>query len=312
MPWFSIVTPAYNRAGTLRRAIDSCLAQDFEDFELLVIDDGSHDDTAPVAKSYRDARVRVLQHAGNRGPCPARNTGIDAASGEWCVMLDSDFALMPGALSRLRARTAAATRDVGNVASACNWDSGAITPTPMPQEGRIDYRGYLRFVETLRVSEYFNCVRRSVFDHVRYPDNRAWELEFHINLAFHYSLDFSPVPAVMIYTDANNRLTDDRSAAGERRLRDDALDKLESLDRVLAAHGTALRRFAPTVYRRTVASTAHQAFLAGHRSVGLRRLGHALALRPIAKELWGLLAVGMLGPRMTARATVRKRAASVV
>lgn len=100
LPTISVIIPTYNHAGTLPRAIDSVLAQTFEDFELLVVDDGSTDDTAAVIADYEDDRVRYVPHETNRGASVARNTGIDHARGEFVAFLDSDDEWLPTKLER--------------------------------------------------------------------------------------------------------------------------------------------------------------------------------------------------------------------
>ena len=86
----SVVIPAFNRAGTVGRAIASVLRQTWKDFELIVVDDGSSDDTAGVALGIGDPRIRVEGHEANRGAAAARNTGILAARGDYVAFLDSD------------------------------------------------------------------------------------------------------------------------------------------------------------------------------------------------------------------------------
>lgn len=95
MPTVSVVIPTYNRAELLSRAIDSVLAQTYDDFELVVVDDGSTDDTEAVVTGYDDDRVRYLAHETNEGANPARNTGIEAAEGEYVAFLDSDDEWQP-------------------------------------------------------------------------------------------------------------------------------------------------------------------------------------------------------------------------
>jgi len=97
-PLVSIVIPAYNRAWCLAEAVDSVLAQDFRDFELIVVDDGSADDTPQLLERYGDA-IRVLRRE-NRGVSAARNAGIAAARGGLIAFLDSDDLWLPGKLSR--------------------------------------------------------------------------------------------------------------------------------------------------------------------------------------------------------------------
>jgi glycosyltransferase involved in cell wall biosynthesis len=96
----SVVMPAYNRARTIERAVDSILAQDYPSIEVIVVDDGSKDDTAEVMRSRygSDPRVVFIQQP-NGGVCVARNTGIARARGEFIAMLDSDDAWLPGKLS---------------------------------------------------------------------------------------------------------------------------------------------------------------------------------------------------------------------
>jgi glycosyltransferase involved in cell wall biosynthesis len=88
MPMVSVVIPAYNAAAFIRRTIDSVLSQTYTDFELIVVDDGSTDDTGQVVQSY-GPKVRYIRQA-NAGDGPARNAGIAAAQGRWIAFLDHD------------------------------------------------------------------------------------------------------------------------------------------------------------------------------------------------------------------------------
>lgn len=97
---FSVVVCTYNRAGLVSAAIDSVLAQTWDDFELLVVDDGSDDHTAEVLASYRDSRLHPL-HRPNGGLSAARNTGIEQATGRFVAFLDDDDEASPGWLEGL-------------------------------------------------------------------------------------------------------------------------------------------------------------------------------------------------------------------
>ncbi|WP_257300312.1 glycosyltransferase family 2 protein [Haloarchaeobius sp. FL176] len=100
MSTVSVVIPTYNEAAVLHRSIESVLAQTYEDFELLVVDDGSTDETAAAVRSYDDERVRYLAHGTNRGASAARNTGIEHATGEYVAFLDADDEWYPRKLER--------------------------------------------------------------------------------------------------------------------------------------------------------------------------------------------------------------------
>lgn len=96
-PTVSIVIPAYNAAWCIERAVDSVLAQTFRDFELIVVDDGSTDDTAEVLAVYRGA-LRVVTQP-NGGMSSARNAGIRAATGRYIAFLDADDRWLPDKLA---------------------------------------------------------------------------------------------------------------------------------------------------------------------------------------------------------------------
>lgn len=96
-PLVSVIIPTYNRATFVRQAIDSVLAQTYPDIELIVVDDGSDDDTLAVIRDVASALTLIQQpHA---GVSAARNCGVAACSGEWVAFLDSDDLWLPGKLA---------------------------------------------------------------------------------------------------------------------------------------------------------------------------------------------------------------------
>lgn len=98
VPRVSVIIPTYNRRGYLRQAVDSVLAQTRPDFEVLVVDDGSTDDTPRVIASMADPRLRCLWQA-NAGRSAARNRGMAAARGEFIAFLDDDDQYLPHKLA---------------------------------------------------------------------------------------------------------------------------------------------------------------------------------------------------------------------
>ncbi|WP_298032775.1 glycosyltransferase [uncultured Dysosmobacter sp.] len=104
-PIVSIIVPVYNTESTLRRCVDSILEQEFTDFELLLVDDGSRDDSGPICDEYaaRDSRIQAI-HKENGGVSSARNLALDRARGVYLQFLDSDDWITPDAtISLVRA-----------------------------------------------------------------------------------------------------------------------------------------------------------------------------------------------------------------
>src|SRR5690349_18150595 len=111
-PAVSILTPAYDVPRYVGAAVDSVLAQDFPDWEMIVVDDGSRDGTAKVVAARKDPRIRLLRQD-NAGVSAARSRAIAEARGEAFLFLDADDWLAPDALSRLVDVLATAPEAVG-------------------------------------------------------------------------------------------------------------------------------------------------------------------------------------------------------
>ena len=132
----SIVVPAYNAAGVIERCIDTVLRQTYPDFELLIIDDGSTDETAEIvaAKAAQDARIHLIRQE-NAGVSSARNTGIAAASGELLCFIDSDDTVSANYLETLLALYSPGVLPVIDVVRS---DRNGSALSPMPETFTLD------------------------------------------------------------------------------------------------------------------------------------------------------------------------------
>jgi glycosyltransferase involved in cell wall biosynthesis len=91
----SVIMTVYNGEKFLREAIDSVLNQTFQDFELIIIDDGSTDSTVQTIKSYNDPRIQLIENCQNRGQSYSRNLGIKESNGEYIAIMDADDIALP-------------------------------------------------------------------------------------------------------------------------------------------------------------------------------------------------------------------------
>jgi glycosyltransferase involved in cell wall biosynthesis len=99
-PKVSVVIPVFNRPVPVRRAIETVLAQTCQDFEIIVVDDGSTDATPACVAGLTDRRIMLIRHERNRGGSAARNTGIRASSAAYVAFLDSDDQWLPTKLEQ--------------------------------------------------------------------------------------------------------------------------------------------------------------------------------------------------------------------
>lgn len=298
MPFFSILISVYNRPQQIARCLQSCCGQDFSDLEVIVVDDGSTDDTVQVVERIRDGRIRLLKHQENMGMSAALRTATSQARGQWVVRIDSDHALLPGALSFFHAHVINLSADIGVLGARYQWDNGRITPRFIPSQA-IDYEGRIRWVEEEGGSDYISCIRRDILDRVQWRERRGsttalfqYELAHCTN-----ALIFDDVLALE-YTDALNSFhrADRKSKLHNRII--NAPDQAQTYDEILEKHGQALMRCGPNQYAFYHLMSGFNHFLAGHRRKGYLRLFQYLRRCPWSLTGWGVLISGLLSRRL--------------
>ena len=195
-PLISIVIPTYNRAKVISEALKSVQQQTYKNWEAIVVDDGSKDNTWQVVDDLArdDRRIRFIRQEKNRGAQVARNAGIRAARGEWVAFLDSDDLLLPNSLEiRLEAVLKA---NISVVHSECNWieKDGVIRAYGIPPiAGWVHQRllaGPAPVFHTLLVA-------KDALERIGYLDEKIvafQEWETVIRLAKHYRFGFVASP----------------------------------------------------------------------------------------------------------------------
>ena len=294
-PYFSIVVPMYNRERFIARAINSFLKQDFDNYEIIVVDDGSTDKSVDVVKGYTDPRIKLICHSVNRGVGPARNTGVDAATGEWVVRIDSDDELLPGALSIIYRRSIEVGENIFRMNFMAQVDTGEFScDSPLKNEF-WDYITYIQWGERCygRRTDTVNVIRRVTFEKIRFNDDRT--LEFPYNLEFMKQFNawsFSDVVALG-HQDAENQL----SNPSMRCIIEGAQDSVLSGELLLKNHGEALKVYAPQTYASQISGLATLCFISGNRLKGIKYSLSSLASNVLSLRNWVILLVGVLGPK---------------
>jgi glycosyltransferase involved in cell wall biosynthesis len=101
LPLVSVIMATYNRANLVVRAIESVLNQSYKNIELIIVDDGSTDNTTEVLRNINDSRIRVHKHEVNKGATGAKNSGLKLIKGEWFTIYDSDDEMVQDAIESM-------------------------------------------------------------------------------------------------------------------------------------------------------------------------------------------------------------------
>jgi glycosyltransferase involved in cell wall biosynthesis len=277
-PVFSVVLPTHNRAALLERAVQCVLNQTFSDFELIIIDDASNDETAECVKAFSDSRIRSVRLNQNQGAAAARNIGISRSCGKLVTFLDDDDECFPDLL----AETFHAFRD-GSETVGFGWSG--IRRVAKMQDEEVLLKEW-RWPDDVKRSQplvymgvgtgYGLTVRRSCFDTVGVFDEglRAYEdLDLLIRLGSHF--DFVVVPGihVKVYRHAGDQLTD-INARG-----------VNALEQVIRKNAEILEKN-PTAWMKLQSRAAEMHFQLGNKRRGQLFLLEMLRKKPLQISLW--------------------------
>lgn len=214
MPIFSVIIPLFNKGPHIKRAIESVLFQKIQDFELIIVDDGSTDEGAMIAKSFLDSRIKLIQQE-NLGVSAARNRGIKESTSNLIAFLDADDEWMPSHLETLL-RLAIKYPEVGLYSTAykisknngsLRWGKYNGIPSA-PWEGKV-YNYFLSVSkgEHLACSSTACIPKNVLIDIGGFPEN-AWygeDVDLFGRIALKYPVAFSWDFGAIYHWEATNR-----------------------------------------------------------------------------------------------------------
>ncbi|MDU2063450.1 MAG: glycosyltransferase family 2 protein [Sporomusaceae bacterium] len=300
MAYFTIIIPVFNREKEVVRAIESCLKQSFDDFEVLVVDDASTDQSADVAGAILDYRIRLIRHRQNQGVCPARNTGIDYSQGEWLLFLDSDDELLPDALLKIRQETLRCPETIERLGFLYRRDDGRVSPEPVFGATVLNYESFLRWRDSVGLSDFFHCVRRRSLEKVRFSRGRAYEETYLLDFAQTYQTRMIPEVVALVHLTSANRASNVSVWQRSEGFLRDAPDQVQDTTYILSRHGPALKRYAPKWYRIFRQGALFYSFLARNRFLGFKLALAYLQEYPWQKNGWLIAFAGLVSPRLLA------------
>ena len=290
-PLFSVVIPVYNREREIRRALESCMAQQNADYEVIVVDDASRDRTALVVSEYANRRVQLIRNTVNLGSSSSRASGIRASKGEWIVRLDSDDELAPGALQKAGQCVATLPANIGRIGLMYRYDDGRISPFPPPNGEILSYEGFLRWLENSELYDCLTIMRRDALEEVPLFEARLMEILHHLDFAKRFDTLWLPEVGLLYHVDAADRQSKTLPSLAE------ACENEEEVDLIMERHGETLARVAPKFYaaqrRRKIVSLA----FAYGRGPAVREALRQLKAFPFSPLHWAALVSVVLGRR---------------
>lgn len=203
MPLFSIIIPLYNKEHTITNSIGSVLDQSFQDFEIIIVDDGSTDSSADKVRAFADPRIKLFSQQ-NAGPSAARNHGIREATGEWIVFLDADDQLTKTALESFHKAIAKAPlcTCIYSNAYILRNEHRSLCLTDL-KEGNIKHPFKEAFFHKLLILAGTTAIKRTVMVNIQYNEayRRMEDTELHSRLRKQCKCYRINTPTVTVYAD---------------------------------------------------------------------------------------------------------------
>lgn len=215
IPIISVIIPTYNRAHLIEKTLKSTLNQSYQSFEIIIIDDGSTDNTREVLGRINDERIRCFYHEENKGTAAARNTGIKNARGEYIAFLDDDVEWLPEKLEKQIEIFKTDLPELGVVYSDSQlvinnkmkyWKSPEVTRGILINPGTSDY-------QAMNIGTPTMLVKKECFEKVGLFDERFFrfiDLELLLRLSKHYHFYHIKEPLIRFYS--NDGLSSDINA----------------------------------------------------------------------------------------------------
>jgi len=288
-PTVTVIIPTYNRAHLVCRAIQIVLNQTYKDFELIIVDDGSTDNTEDIIKEFKkkDERIKYIRHKKNKGGSAARNTGIKAAKGEYIAFQDSDDEWLPEKLKKQMEIFKNTSSKIGVVYTGF-WRIKDNKKTYIPQSWVKQKNGNIyseilkgNFVGTPTILTKKKCFKKVGSFDERLPQLQDWELV--IRLSKYYNFKCIDEPLLTSY------YTTDSISANHKAL-------IEALELILVKHYKNFNNYKEILSRHYFA-LGKELYLDGDLINGRRYFIKAIKKYPLNIKYLLCYSVSFFGPR---------------
>lgn len=215
MPYFSIIVPLYNKENFVRDALNSILKQTYTDYEVIIVNDASTDESTTIAETFLSEKIRIIHHEKNKGLAAARNTGIKTATSNFITYLDADDVWKPTFLEHIFTLTqefSEAKIFATNYEEI--WGTTLKTPVNGSENLATNFKGYIDFFAlNLKQGIYCHgsvCFHKSVFEKIGlYKEEIQFseDLDFNIRANYYFKLAYSNSPQMIYFMQTSNQIT---------------------------------------------------------------------------------------------------------
>lgn len=218
MPFFSVIIPLFNKENYVENALKSILNQTFSDFEIIIINDCSTDNSVTKIQSYLSEKVRLIVHEKNKGLSATRNTGIANAKSDYITYLDADDLWKPTFLETIyRLISSFPEAKIFGTNYEEVYGEKVLKPHNGSENLETNFEGVINFFKINLKQGIYNhgcvCFHKSVFEKVGYYDekiNFSEDLDFNVRANLHFKLAYSKSIEMQYSMQSENQITNSK------------------------------------------------------------------------------------------------------
>ena len=291
-PFFSIVVPVYNRAHSLGATLKSVFSQSLQDYEVIVVDDGSSDEVDFVVAQYVERGLSFFRNEINSGVGPTRNKGVRAARGKWIIFLDSDNCLLPDALSILTSTIGECDEKVAVVYGKSELIG---IQAKLRTSGKAPDRwGYQQYLQAYQIEEALPVARRDVLVNYPFLENLGTKRE--CGTVVWYAIGRAGYEFVWTKKVVQRYQISPDSLSGRNFLTAHPEEIVACNQEIIEHFGADLGRFNRAKLVALHQKTAFYCLMAGRRSCALHHALMARKIDPLNLRTWAILILSWIGP----------------
>lgn len=284
-PLVSVIIPTYNRPEQLRRAISSVLAQTYQNFEIIIVDDASSVDVAMITGEFNDKRITYIRHEKNKGASAARNSGLRAAQGQFINFLDDDDEILPSKFAKQIAIFQNSSSATGVVYCGFCYALEETEETVYQRIPSISGNVFLELLKSNFLVMQAPLIKKVAIEQVGFLDEtlpgcQDWDLWLRLSQHF----EFSVVPEVLAKVWVH----------GEQ-ITADLQRKILSREMIREKYADDLKQH-PEILSFNLARLSKLYFLADERQKARRYMWQAYKLAPLNYKYLGHLLFSLLSP----------------
>ena len=299
LPYYCIIITSYNNEGEILNCLKSCLSQSFQDFYILIVDDGSTDGTVEKIKKINSSKIKLIVNKKNFGVSYSRHLAIKKAKANWIISLDSDWRFYNKHILKNLKKKITQNLDlkINYFGSKIKFDNGLVTPF-IDHDITVNYINRVKMVNTDQY-DFLKIFKKKLYKKDCYWPQKRRFADGLIGLNWHKKNDIKFLNLISIFQSTSNKKSLSRFSKLKysfflNKITKNAEHRIWEYKKILKLHKNTLRKYAPNYYRNLFYVLGLNYFFINNKKKGTYYVIKAINLKFYDIKKWIVLFSGII------------------